>query len=229
MGETDTDQVDRLLTSREIGAVVAALRYDRGWTQETLAEIARVTVRTVQRVERGEPSSTDTRRALAGALEFQVLDAFNMPWPLPDYERIKAEHERLLHESVEVEIKLVANGRQLREFAEAAEGWQHSQLVDMTPSADAALATLRDYFQDYGDVHDCYSETQKLGVNADFQELIDTLAAEGIGLCAGTRRVRIGGFADDGAIRATLVHLVASSLDDLPRAIRVRRNASITW
>ena len=229
MSETDTDQIDRLLTSREIGAVVAALRDDRGWTQETLAEIARVTVRTVQRVERGEPSSTDTRRALAGALEFQDLDAFNMPWPLPNYERIRAEHERLLRETVEVEIKPVANGRHLREFAEAAEGWQHSQLVDMTPSADAALATLRDYFQDYGDVHDCYSETQKLGVNADFQELIDTLAAEGIGLCAGTRRVRIGGFADDGAIPATLVHLVASSLNDLPKAIRVQRHMSMKW
>ncbi|KQQ45661.1 hypothetical protein ASF58_18975 [Methylobacterium sp. Leaf125] len=229
MSETDTDQLDRLLTSREIGAVVAALRDNRGWTQETLAEIAKVTVRTVQRVERGEPSSTDTRRALAGALEFQVLDAFNMPWPLPNFERIRAEHERLLRETVEVEIKPIVGGRQLRELADLAEGWQHSQLVDMSPSAEQALATLRDYFQDYGDVHDCYSETQKLGVNSDFQELIDTLAAAGIGLCAGTRRVRIGGSGDDGAVSATLIHLVAGSLDDLPKAIRVPRRMSMQW
>lgn len=228
MQEAPADMEDRLLTSREIGAAVSALREERGWTQETLAEIARVTVRTVQRVERGEPSSTDTRRALAGALEFQELDAFNKPWRLPNFERIKAEHERLMRETVEVGVRLVT-GRQLRELADLADGWQHGQVGEMSSLAQETLATLRDLFQDYGDVHDCYSEGQKLAVNGDFQSLIDTLASEGIRLCAGTRRVRIGDGKDDCAVTATVVHMIACPADDMPSIIRVPRRMSMQW
>ncbi len=50
-------------------AIVRRLREQRAWSQEQLAEIAGVSVRTVQRVETGGSGSLDTRMALAAALE----------------------------------------------------------------------------------------------------------------------------------------------------------------
>lgn len=50
-------------------AAVRALRERRAWSQEQLAEVAGLSVRTVQRVETGGGASLDTRMALAAALE----------------------------------------------------------------------------------------------------------------------------------------------------------------
>ena len=44
------------------------LREQRAWSQEQLAEIAGLSTRTVQRVERGERALHETRMALAAAL-----------------------------------------------------------------------------------------------------------------------------------------------------------------
>jgi DNA-binding XRE family transcriptional regulator len=57
----------RVPTPAEVAEITKALREAKKWTQETLAEVAGLTNRTIQRVENGEPSSLDTRRAIAGA------------------------------------------------------------------------------------------------------------------------------------------------------------------
>lgn len=52
--------------------LVRKLRLQRGWTQDQLAEIADLSVRTIQRIERGGPASLETARALASAFEVDV-------------------------------------------------------------------------------------------------------------------------------------------------------------
>ncbi|MEL7468193.1 MAG: helix-turn-helix domain-containing protein [Pseudomonadota bacterium] len=52
--------------------LVRKLRLDRAWSQETLAEISGLSVRTIQRAERGERASLETRNALAAALEVDL-------------------------------------------------------------------------------------------------------------------------------------------------------------
>jgi transcriptional regulator with XRE-family HTH domain len=51
------------------GAKIRALRIQRGWTQEQLAEIAGVSSRTIQRAETGDCAAFETVRAVAGAFE----------------------------------------------------------------------------------------------------------------------------------------------------------------
>jgi transcriptional regulator with XRE-family HTH domain len=51
------------------GARIRALRIQRGWTQEQLAEIAGISSRTVQRAETANCASFDTVRAIAVAFE----------------------------------------------------------------------------------------------------------------------------------------------------------------
>lgn len=49
--------------------IVRKLRLEKGWSQETLAEVTGLSVRTIQRIERGAPASLETRNALAAVLE----------------------------------------------------------------------------------------------------------------------------------------------------------------
>lgn len=51
---------------------IAALRAERGWTQEHLASVSGVGVRTVQRLEAGGDASLETLRRVAAALEVPV-------------------------------------------------------------------------------------------------------------------------------------------------------------
>ena len=218
----------RLLTAAELALIIASQRAERGWSQETLAELAGVNVRTIQRVEKAEPSTIDTRRALARAFEWPDLDIFNKQWPIPNEERLKSEQDRIERETVAVAVETVTTGRALREFAERAESWMLSQMGEIGNEAAIILAELQDYFTDYGDINDCYSATQKLDVNADFQGMIDRLAAHGIGIVAGMRRVKLS-FHVKGpmdTMRLTIVYVVAGPATALPATIRVARSGN---
>ncbi|MEL6870520.1 MAG: helix-turn-helix domain-containing protein [Pseudomonadota bacterium] len=52
--------------------VVRKLRLQHSWSQEQLAEMAGVSVRTIQRIERGNPPSLETAKALAAVFEVNV-------------------------------------------------------------------------------------------------------------------------------------------------------------
>ena len=97
---TATAQEPRTLTPIELAAVVRLFRETRGWSQEQLAEIARIAARTVQRVEDGQPFSLETRRALAGALGFKDMVAFNKPYCIPTDAELAAGKERFERERV---------------------------------------------------------------------------------------------------------------------------------
>jgi transcriptional regulator with XRE-family HTH domain len=54
------------------GNRIRSERERRAWSQEHLAEAAGLSLRTVQRIERSEPASFETARALASVLEIDV-------------------------------------------------------------------------------------------------------------------------------------------------------------
>ncbi len=102
----------RLLSPEEIGQLVKSYRGVHGWTQEVLAELSGLQTRTIQRVEQGNPSSLDTRRALAHAFEFDDIDYFNTLKRIPSIEEVEKwkkrfDREHLLLDTCPVE------GRQL--------------------------------------------------------------------------------------------------------------------
>ena len=54
--------------------IVRKLRLEKGWPQEQLAEISGLSVRTIQRVERGQKPSLETLKSLAAVFETNVTD-----------------------------------------------------------------------------------------------------------------------------------------------------------
>ena len=51
---------------------IRKMRIDKGWSQETLAELSGLSVRTIQRVERGGNASLETLGALAAVFEVEI-------------------------------------------------------------------------------------------------------------------------------------------------------------
>lgn len=54
--------------------IVRKLRLEKGWSQEQLAELCNLSVRTIQRIERGQKPSLETLKALAAVFEIDVSD-----------------------------------------------------------------------------------------------------------------------------------------------------------
>ncbi|ELQ6063686.1 helix-turn-helix domain-containing protein [Cronobacter sakazakii] len=58
---------------------IRALRLARAWSQEQLAELSSVSVRTIQRIEKGEPPSLETLSALAAVFDTRVEELTGAP------------------------------------------------------------------------------------------------------------------------------------------------------
>ena len=55
-----------------MSALIQKMRLKRGWSQEQLAEISGLSVRTIQRIERGQPGSLETLNTLAAVFEVDL-------------------------------------------------------------------------------------------------------------------------------------------------------------
>jgi transcriptional regulator with XRE-family HTH domain len=64
-------------------------RLQRGWSQEQLAELSGLSVRTIQRLERGQPASVESLKALASVFEidFSSLKEPTMETPAAEKRR----------------------------------------------------------------------------------------------------------------------------------------------
>ena len=80
---TEKNAPPRLLMPQELASVIRAFRELRGWSQETLCTLSGLNVRTIQRIECGQPSDLDTRRAIARAFDIEDMDIFNNPYSIP--------------------------------------------------------------------------------------------------------------------------------------------------
>lgn len=54
--------------------IVRKLRLNKGWSQEQLADLCNLSVRTIQRIERGQKPSLETLTSLAAVFEINVSD-----------------------------------------------------------------------------------------------------------------------------------------------------------
>lgn len=219
----------RLPTAAEIAVMIKLWREMRHWSQEQLAEIAGLNVRTVQRVEQGLAASFDTRRALSRAFEFDDIDLLNKPVSIPTPEAMRAEIERFEREYVTLSATPVTNGKELARLVESCTMDMSEPAFEMSRDADRAFAALIDYFRDYRDCADLYAETQKFEVYDDLQSQIDELRELGVSLCHATRKiqVRFGSRSDGEPMPATVLYVVAFPLGKEPAEFATPKSAGI--
>lgn len=218
----------RMLTPEELGMLVKVFREMRQWSQDQLGAISGLSVRTVQRVETGNPSGLDTRRALARAFELEDIDAFNKPYAIPTDEEIKAAKEKFEQENITLPA-IPLTGKELAGLVETTTMDLSAPAFELTREADEKFAELIDYFREYRDCADLYSEHDKFGVYDDLQGRIDELRTLGVSLCYATRKLVVKGAPQAEPWPTTALYVVAFPVGKEPSEFATPRAVGVGW
>lgn len=213
-------------TPAELALMVKALREERKWTQATLAELAGINERTIQRVEDGLSVSLDTRRAIARGFGIPDLDIFDKPFPFPNIEKLKQYIAELDKTTKVVALTRIESARTLRTMIERSESTATDELGDIPSDARESFAELVDYLRDYNDIHEEYSMTDRLGVDRDIDELLKTISDNGAAVGAGLRDAKIGWKSDapgTAPMDWSNLYIILAPHDMLPSNIRVAK------
>lgn len=73
--------------------LVRKLRLQRGWSQEQLSAMSGLSVRTIQRIERGQNAGLESLKSLAAVFEIPVSDLQDSTISTEDESRLAAEQE----------------------------------------------------------------------------------------------------------------------------------------
>ncbi len=73
--------------------IVRKLRLNKGWSQEQLAALCNLSIRTIQRIERGQKPSLETLNSLAAVFEINVSD-LTAETDMPEKAEISTEEEK---------------------------------------------------------------------------------------------------------------------------------------
>jgi transcriptional regulator with XRE-family HTH domain len=229
MNAAENAQQTRLLTPAELAVYIKLFRETRKWSQEQLAAISSLNVRTIQRVEQGLSASLDTRRALANAFEFEDIDALNKPFTIPSEEEFQAAKEKFDGEHVTLMAIPLTTGKQLAKLAETCTMDLSEPAFELPRDADETFAALVDYFRDYRDCADVYSETQKFEVYDEMQSHIDALKTLGVSLRYAERRMQVkwGSGADSKPMPVNVLYVVGFPLGKEPEQFATPKSGGI--
>lgn len=61
-------------TAKELNMIVRKLRLQRAWSQEQLAQLSGLNIRTIQRIERGQNAGLESLKSLAAVFEVELSD-----------------------------------------------------------------------------------------------------------------------------------------------------------
>jgi transcriptional regulator with XRE-family HTH domain len=227
----DTNGSPRPLTPEEIGAVVRAVRVMQGWTQEVLAELSGLQTRTIQRVEQGQPSSIDTRRALARAFGLPDLNYFNALRSFPTDEELQRQKEAFERDCLLLDAQKVT-GRQLLSQMQDGPGYGCLALMsvaELQPAAQDAFAAIADFTRDCMDIFDVASTREILRYGDTLDESISELAAAGFCLCAAQRQVKVTNknWTDPTPMQWHITYLLAAPGNQPPAKVAVSRKVSL--
>ncbi len=215
------------MTAAEVGLLVKAYREVMEWSQETLAELSGVTVRTIQRVEASQPASLDTRRALARGFQIPDLNVFNKPNPFPTQQELdqqKAEFDRnylVLDASVVNGRGIVAALSDKRGYGAISPG----STDELPHAAQDAFATILDYLRDCMDVADVASRREMLSYGDEAETMLAGLRSAGFCICIAERRITVTSqtWNDQSRMDLDVTYVVATPVQSPPTKIIVPR------
>lgn len=100
---------------------------------------------------------------------------------------------------------------------------------ELTREADETFAALVDYFRDYRDCADVYSETQKFEVYDEMQSHIDALKTLGVSLRYAERKMQVkwGTEPDSKPMPVNVLYVVAFPLGKEPEQFATQKSGGI--
>lgn len=221
----------RHLTPEEIGLMVKTFRTAHGWTQETLAELSGLQTRTIQRVEQGQPSSTDTRRAIGRAFKFDDIDFFNTLKGIPTDAEMQKQTEDFDREYLLLNARVV-DGRQLLALMQEGPGCDAicaKSAAELPRAAQDAFAVIVDFVRDCMEIFDVASQSDILGYGDSLDEHIAELTAAGFCLCAAFRDTKLtnDSWANKTPLPCRITYLLAGPKNQPPAKVAVARKVAM--
>lgn len=215
------------MTPAEVGILVKIYRETMQWSQETLAELSGLTVRTIQRVEAGQPSSLDTRQAIARGFQIPDIDHFNKPTPFPTPEELEQQKAEFDRKYIVLDARVV-DGRKIMAMLSDMQGYgaiSPGSTDELPPAAQDAFATILDYVRDCMDVADVASRREMLAYGDEVDVHIAELNAAGYCVCMAVRQARITSksWPDPTPMELDLAYLVVAPPEAPPAKIAVPR------
>jgi transcriptional regulator with XRE-family HTH domain len=225
-----TTSEPRFLNPEEIGWLVKTFRTVHGWTQETLAELSGLQTRTIQRVEQGQPSSPDTRRAMGRAFAFDDIDFFNTLKGTPSDAEMRKQQEAFDREHLLLDARAV-DGRQLLTLMQEGAGFGAicaMSVAELPRAAQDAFAGIVDFVRDCVDIFNVASRTEILGYGDTLDESIAELKSAGFCLCAAFRDTKLtdDSWADKTPLPCRITYVLAGPKDQPPAKVAVARKVS---
>jgi len=183
----------RRMDKTELALVVRMMREMRGWTQETLAELAGVSVRTVQRIEDGQGGSAHSLRALARAVEAEDIDFLIRPQPIPSEAGVRRQRESFDKEHLLLDARPIASGRALEAFMVGINmlACDDDEIGDENRDSLADAAQLFDYLSEYLDAKSEVSHQDRLAVADELETILDRLRQAGWSPVVATRETAL--------------------------------------
>jgi transcriptional regulator with XRE-family HTH domain len=216
-----TDTITRACSAAELGLMVALFRDYHGWSQETLADLSGQNTRTIQRVEAGESSNEDTRRALARAFGMDDINAFNQVLEFPTPEAAVKAKAQFDAKYVALEVRRVT-GRELVSSIVRSGPFRaiHTGAIGTEPrEVEDLYASVMDYIQDVMHVADEIGHAEALRYGDEVELMIANMRTHGFEIGLGVRDILVR----PGAHRTAMSYIVALPAGTGARTIAVTK------
>ena len=175
------------MTTSYRSAQIKDLRTSRAWSQEQLAKMAGLDVRTIQRMEKGEPASFESLKSVASVLKVNVSDLLN--------EKKAEEKEKSEAETPNGEFLIrVSDGNHL--FALMSRAHAYAFNNDPLESAEDTdlVADFLQELHDWGELGDDMGPGERVRVAHEYSGKIKELEEKGLWVFAGqTKRKYVSG------------------------------------
>jgi transcriptional regulator with XRE-family HTH domain len=177
------------------------IRETSKWSQEALAESAGLDVRTIQRIEAGQPVSVTTRRALARGLGYTNPDVFEDPEFIKGVQALfdglrkvqDEEVQKQFPDHMRLSVARVTTGEGLARVAYEANAYLFNADEAIASEAKELAASIFDFLRDLGDLGEDGSFSERLGYQRSLGELLEQLEAFGTACYSGFRTTKMVG------------------------------------
>ncbi len=215
------DTETRPYNPTELAFLVSTFRGARGWSQETLAEQSGLTVRTIQRVEAAEPSSLDTRRALARAFEMPDINVFSQLQEFATPEAAARAREDFDRRYTVLDVRPISGRALVQAIGRSGpfRAVSPGSIGQLPLEAEEVHARILDYLQDVMDVADVAGHVEMLGYGDELEGWIEEMRQYGFEIGYGVRRQKIG----PGKLATDLSYVVAVPVSGGTRPVAVER------
>lgn len=162
----------RVLTLKEIGEMVRLLRRQKEWKQETLSIKAQVSLRSVQRIEKGIKVDSPTLGFVAEALGLGQND-FTMPQHLPSMVKV----QEVVADYQSVEAKTLSGWRDFEAICRT-----HTHIIDdrqLTDDLAERSMELKQYITDCRDVGHLSPDANLVEYYKEMHRMVLAIEAEG--------------------------------------------------